>query len=73
MPVLFVQLGRLFATSQKTLILREETLCFASKPHPPAHQNATLWVSVVPMPFCRYRRLSSVVPFSMWGIGGVYA
>jgi hypothetical protein len=61
MLVRFILFNRLFPTLQKIVAFRERLACFASKMHPPAHRQATLWVNVVPMPFCRFRRVWSVV------------
>jgi hypothetical protein len=53
LPVLFALLNHLLAALQKTVTFREELPQITPKTVVAAHQTATLWVNVVPMPFCR--------------------
>jgi hypothetical protein len=53
MLVRFAILASLFAGRQKHLTFRAKQSRSAPKPHPLAHQKATLWAFVVPIPFFR--------------------
>jgi hypothetical protein len=60
MPVLSVPLNCLFAALQKTVTFPAGSPHFGPKLHPPAHHEATMWVYVGLMSFCRYRPSSIV-------------
>jgi hypothetical protein len=69
MFALFAVLNHLLPTLQKTAPFREKQPHSASKPHPKPLRKPTMWVSVVPIPFCRCCGPSAVLhpsslPFS---------
>jgi hypothetical protein len=61
MLALVAVFNHLFVALQKTLPFRAERPHFASKLHPPSHRKATLWGTVVSIPFRRCRP-SSFIP-----------
>jgi hypothetical protein len=61
MLALVAVFNHLFVALQKTPPFRAERPHFASKLHPPSHRKATLWGTVVSIPFRRCRP-SSLIP-----------